>query len=85
MENLLPVVNQEIGFSVSQSIPDVTDKEFVKQELKKIKKENPVIANVIARWANLDKGKIHTAYCGIMVYKLLRSQAEVDKMEREIL
>lgn len=80
MKYLLPQVNHEVGFSVAHSIGNQYDRDFVKKELNIIKKENPAVAEFIKKWS---LGKLHTAFCGILVYKLLRSQAEVDRMTED--
>lgn len=81
MKSLLPLVKPEIGFSLARHMGEITDKKFIKEELDKIDKENPVISDFIYKWSKLDKNKTHTAYCGIIVYNLLKSQAEVNKLE----
>jgi hypothetical protein len=82
MKPLLPVVNSEIGFSLAKSVGEQCDKAFIKKEIKKIKKENPTIAEFVEKWASLGK-YTHAAFCGILVYKLLRSQAEADRMAED--
>lgn len=84
MKSLLPVVKEEIGYSVAHSIGARYDKEIIKTELAKIRKENPEIVNFIKQWCKLSKCQIHSAFCGILVYQLLRSQAEVDKMNEDL-
>jgi hypothetical protein len=82
MKHLLPVVNSEIGFSLAKSVGEQCDKAFIKKELKKIKKENPTVAEFIQKWASLGKYS-HAAFCGVLVYNLLRSQAEADRMTED--
>ena len=84
MKKFLPVVKSEVGFSIAQSLSG-TDNENLAKKIKKIKKENPVVAEFIKKWSNKAKGdsKIHTAFCGILVYELLRSQAESDEMDAD--
>jgi hypothetical protein len=84
MKSLLPVVKEEVGFSIAQYIGSRGDKEFIKKELRKIRKENPAVADFIVKWSKLDNHAIHSAFCGILVYQLLRSQAEVDRMEEDL-
>jgi len=83
----LPLVKEEIGYSVAESMGNEDERVYIKKELKKIKKDNPVVADFIIRWSKMAKtkhSKIHSAYCGILLYGLLESQAEVDYMEKEI-
>ncbi len=85
MKQLLPIVDSEIGFSVAQSL-DSDDIGNIKTQLARIKKSNPVIHEFIVKWTKLVKNKnmrLYCAFCGILVYKLLESQAECDEMERD--
>lgn len=84
MKPLLPIVDAEVGFSLAKHVGEKGDDEFVKLELKRIDKENPTIAGFIKRWAELSGCPTHTTFCGILVYKLLRSQAEADRMTEEL-
>lgn len=83
MKPLLPTVSSEIGFSLAKSVGEQCDDAFVKRELKIIKKENPTVAEFIQKWSSLGKNKTHSAFCGILVYKFLRSQAEADRMKED--
>lgn len=80
MKRLLPLVNTEVGYSIAHYMGSKFDKVFIKNELSAIKKENPVVADFIKRWAKLEKNPTHSIFCGILVYKLLRSQAEADDL-----
>jgi hypothetical protein len=88
MENYLPIVDPEVGHSVSEMWgDDETDEEVYARELEMLKIVNPTIAEFIELWckrAATDEQMHHSAFCGILVYKLLASQAEVDQMEKEI-
>lgn len=80
MEKYLPRVKRAIAASMSANIRSADDAEFLKAELREIKKVNPLIAEFIRRFSKNSKDKKHAAYCGIMVYKLLYSQIEADVM-----
>lgn len=84
-DSLLPVVSNEITASVAQELnPNISDKENVRKQWKKIAKENPVIAQFIAKFANKSKHRIPIAYCAIIVYNMLKTQAEVNWLEDNI-
>ncbi len=83
MENLLPFVTNEVGHSVAQSLDQGDDKKNCEVQLKRIKKTNPAVAEFIRRWSKTCKDKIGAMMCGILVYKLLESQAEADRMNKE--
>jgi len=84
--SLLPLVNPEVGHSIAADLNGASDKQLVIKEIKRIQKENPAIADFIGHWSKQMKGEaaIHAAFCGILVYKLLHSQAEVDQMVEDI-
>lgn len=83
MEPLLPVVNSEVGFSIAQYIGNREDREFLVTELERIFTENPTVAEFIVRWGN-ETGSMEATYCGVIVYYLLRSQAESNRMDKEL-
>lgn len=80
---LLPVVKPEIGFSIEHGIPDDVNA-FIKPALANLWEENPVVAEWIERFSKITKCKGTVAICGLVVYKLLHSQAEADRMAEEI-
>jgi hypothetical protein len=90
MNKLLPLVDADVGHSVANSLCggcEIDDVEAWKCELKKIKRNNPVIAEFIQKWTKMSSGRenqLHTLICGVCVYKLLESQAEADRMMREL-
>lgn len=87
MHNYLPRVKREIAASMSVNMDGILDdKKFLKQELKEIKKANPIIAEFIWKYSKtVPKAKMHAIYCGIMVYKLLHSQSEADAMNQDLI
>lgn len=84
MKPLLPIVDSEVGFSLAKCVGERGDVEFINTELQKITRENPTVANFIKKWSLLGGCQTHTKFCGILVYKLLRSQAEADRMTEEL-
>lgn len=83
----LPFVTNEVGFNVAHGLKN-DDKTNIVEGLEKIKKTNPAIAEFITKWSkqarDLD-AKYHSALCGILVYKLLESQAEAEKLNNLML
>jgi hypothetical protein len=78
----LPKVNPEVGYSISHKFRSTEDKEYFDGAIKLIEEENPVVAKFISMWADLTQEPcdLHSAFCGILVYMLLRYQAEADDM-----
>ncbi len=83
-KNLLPKVSIEISASLEHELTGKKDAAYIKQQLKIIQKENPVLHFWIKSFSKKTKDKKGAAFCGIMVFKLLRIQAECDRMETEI-
>lgn len=84
MENYLPLLNAEIAGSMIRNISNNSDIPYLKKQLKELKEINPLVAEWIYKFSVTTKDKIGAAYCGLMVYKLLNSQAEADKMNEEL-
>jgi hypothetical protein len=84
----LPFVTNDVGFALAHDIfNNPNDLRFIKKELAEIELVNPAVAEFISSWSKSaeDKdAKIHSAFCGILVYKLLENQAEADDMEKEL-
>lgn len=76
----LPIVNDEVGYSLQHDIPD-NDPDIWLKEYKRIKKINPTIAKWLKQWTKKCKpDRMGVLMCGIMVYKLLESQSEADDL-----
>lgn len=80
----IPVVKPEISFSLQHEVFNKFDKKYLKEELKKLDEENPVISYFIRNFSKTTNDKIGAAWCGLLVFKLLASQAEANLMEMEI-
>lgn len=84
-KRLLPKVNPEVGYSISAGFKE-GDEAYYGKMMSLIRKENPVIAEFIERWADRTEPDyaLHSAFSGIFVYALLRGQAEANEMKRTI-
>jgi len=84
MNLFLPVVKPEIGGSLQQEMVEkANDLKYVKQQLRRLDTENPTVAYFIRNFAKTTKDKVGAAYCGLIVYRLLESQAEANRMHQE--
>ena len=84
-KSYLPVVKPEITASIEREVCDVTDSHFIKKNLKKIRENNPTVAEFISRFSKETEDPVASAFCGILVYRLLESQAECNQMENELM
>lgn len=80
----LPKVKNEIYASlyeeVKELIPKGGDEQYVKVQLKRIKRNNPAIAKWIIQYAKKYSNNLEILYGAIITYRLLESQAEADDM-----
>lgn len=81
---LLPRVNPSIGGSLEHELSRQNDKLYIKQQLSLIEKENPVISFWIENFSKKTRDRKGAIFCGIMVFKMLRIQAECDMMNEEL-
>ena len=80
----IPVVNPEIGWSLQKELFDKFDKEYLKEQLSQIDDKNPVISAFIRKFSETTDDQLGAAWCGLVVFKLLQSQAEANRMKMEI-
>ena len=85
MLDILPVVSKEVAIPIGKSIITENDNEYCKEQLSLLKVKNPVIAHWIENFSNKCEDKIGATMCGLIVYRLLESQAEANRMKSEIL
>ncbi len=84
-KGLLPYVSEEIGFALQGEILEKPGNEYVVEILQRLTEDNPHVANFIATMSlNSDGSPLHSAYLSILVYRLLESQADADKMKSEL-
>ena len=84
MKNLLPKVRPEIGASIERSLTGRQDKAYIKEQMKKLDEENPVLHFWIKNFSKTTKDKNGAIFCGLIVFQMLRIQAECDRMLKEI-
>ena len=84
MYNLfLPVVKPEIGGSLEREIFDKFDVDYVKDQLKRLDEENPAVARWIRKFSKTTEDRLGAAFCALITYRLLESQAEANRMNQE--
>jgi hypothetical protein len=83
-DKYLPIVNAEIGLPIAHALRGQDDDNYVHEELAKINKENPVIVEFLQQFAETTEDEMGSLFAGILIYKMLRSQAEADRMKQEI-
>jgi hypothetical protein len=84
MNLFLPVVKPAVAGPLEQDMNGVESEiEYIKQHLKRLDVENPVISFFIRNFAKSTNDKRGAATCALMVYRLLESQAEANRMNFE--
>lgn len=81
MEKYLPEVSKEVAFSTSANILECSNDEYyVKKQIEEIREVNPVVAEWIKKFSEKTEDFVGSAMCGIIVYKMIYSQAEAKLM-----
>ena len=80
MFDCMPVVKAETCFSIQGECTNVSDIETVKRLFKKIKKENPIVAQWVKNWSEQTDDKIGAMTCALITYRLIQSQLEANMM-----
>jgi len=84
LNTFIPVVKPEIGFSLQKELFDKFDKSYLNDQLLKLDDINPVISEFIRKFSKTTDDPLGAAWCGLVIFKLLQSQAEANLMEMEI-
>ena len=80
---LLPYVKREVALPLAeQLLKTEEDQSYLQGELDKIKEENPFIEEIIVNFSAETTDAYGAAFMGFLVYKLLKSQAEADEMNK---
>lgn len=74
----IPIVKPETCFALEKECKNLDDKEIVKKLMKKVQKENPVVATWIKRWAKHTKDHHGAMVCALIAYRMLESQSQAD-------
>lgn len=82
-DTFLPVVKPEIGGSLERELFDKFDVEYVKAQLLKLETDNPTVARFIRKFSKTTNDRTGAALCGVVVYRMLESQAEANRMNAE--
>lgn len=83
-ENYLPVVKPEITGSMEQDLMYHSDQSYIKEKLRHLKKKNPVVHAFLKNFSKASKDPIMTVFGGLIIYKMLESQAEADFLNSEL-
>lgn len=82
----LPIINPEIIFSIEHEISK--DKFFIETTMKMLTKENPSLARFIVKYSDCiskdGKDPSDTIFGMLTIYKLLKTQQEVDDLDKNI-
>lgn len=83
-KGLLPVVKEEIGHAVQAEMLHSNGKTYEIKMLQRLARDdNPCIANFISAFAmgmETPEARDAAMYSGLLVYRMLESQAEADRM-----
>lgn len=76
----LPVVKPEISGSLEHEIANKHDEEYLEEQLSKMDEQNPMISEWIRQFSETTDDAMGAAFCALIVYRMLESQAEANQM-----
>ena len=79
----VPKVHGDIDAAVQAELSQSQGNEYVVGMIQRLQDDNPCVANFVSQLALKTKDPITTAYAGMLVYRLLESQAQADKMKTD--
>ena len=82
--NLLPKVTKETAMTLSTMIEKKDGKKYMGDILQQILEENEQIAHFITSISDASSDREMVAQCGILVYALLKNQAEADRLNKQL-
>lgn len=84
MKLFFPVVKPEISGPLEHEMEKQTDIQYVKEQLKRLDIENPIIAKFIREFSKTTKDRLGVIFGSLLVYRMLESQAEANQMFQEL-
>ncbi|RMG15101.1 MAG: hypothetical protein D6731_09060 [Planctomycetota bacterium] len=84
MERLLPLVTKETGYAVCRELEREANNDYVIRLLERLEDENPCVAEFISRLAIQHEDPVGLSTAAALVYRLLESQAEADRLREQI-
>lgn len=80
----LPYVKGSVGPALAQGIRSCDEEQYLDRELATLDKTNPAISTWLRNYSETTDDPRAAIFSGLMVYKLLYSQAESDAMSRTL-
>ena len=80
----LPIVRPEISGPLEHEISNKYDEEYLEEQLSRIDEENPMISQWIRKFPKSTEDEMGAAFCALIVYRMLESQAEANQMNFEL-
>ena len=79
----LPVVKPAISGPLDHEISNKHDEEYLEEQLSRIDEQNPMISEWIRNFSESTEDSMGAAFCALIVYRMLESQAEANQMTFE--
>lgn len=80
----LPVVTKETGALVSREIERDENNDYIIRLLERLEGENPCVAEFVSRMAVQHEDPVAISTAALLVYRLLESQAEANKLREQL-
>lgn len=81
-QGLLPLVSEDVCYAVQAELHHSKENEFVIELLRRLEKDNPLVANFIAQFSLTTEDPVGATYAGLLVYRLLESQADANNLNK---
>lgn len=78
------VVDPGVAASVAHRFGQLDDAEYLRLYLKPLKQTNPLLYEWIVQFARLVHDRHNAMLLGLVVYQLIESQLEADKLKEEL-
>ena len=79
----LPIVTQDVGYSVKAELEQTPANEYVTKILERLEVENPCVAEFISHFSLQHEDSVAVSTSALLVYRLLESQMQADEMKDE--
>lgn len=82
--SMLPRVTRDVGFSVCRELEQAGARDYMRELLQRLDRENPCIAEFVCRLAIQHEDPVGVSNAGLLVYRLLESQMEANRLRDEL-
>jgi len=82
-ERLLPYVSEEVSEVLSKEFIETPGDQYTRKIFERLQSENPKIVHFVLEASMGSSDPMRVLHIGLLVYRLIESQAQADEMKRE--